>query len=126
MSLFNRLYEFAVPLQELIEIYILIIRKVKKLIQCKIFHIKFNYLSGSFQICKEAMHIDSLRVNGMSVKLFISVRSYFHHRVIYRPRITIPILYSFDMKVFSDSLNIYIFFHVLVDNPDSPTKTVLS
>ena len=98
----------------------------KKLIQCKIFHIKFNYLSWSFQICKEAMHIDSLRVNGMSVKMFISVRSYFHPQVIYRPHITIPILYSFDMKVFSDSLNVYMFFHVLVDNPDSPTKTVLS
>ena len=86
------------------------IRKFEKLIQCKIFHIQFNYVSGSFQICKEAMHIDSLRVNGMSVKMFISVRSYFHHRVIYRPHITIPILYSFDMKVFSDSLNLYMFF----------------
>ena len=52
---------------------ILIIPKVKKLIQCKIFHIQFNYFSGSFQICKEAMHIDSLRVNGMSAKMFISV-----------------------------------------------------
>ena len=93
---------------------------------CKIFHIKLNYFSGSFQICKEAMHIGSLRVNGMSVKMFISVKSYFHHRVIYRPHITIPILYSFDMKVFSDSLNVYMFFHVLVDNPDSPTNAVLS
>ena len=102
------------------------IRKVQKLIQCRIFNIEFNYLSGSFQLCKEAMHIDSLRVNGMSAKMFISVRSYFHPQVIYRPHITIPILYSFDMKVFSDSLNVYMFFHVIVDNPDSPTKTVLS
>lgn len=40
---------------------------------CKIFHIKLNYFSGSFQICKEAMHIDSLGVNGMSVKcLYLS------------------------------------------------------